>query len=197
MVGFDLFKYGFVPVSGDMVKGVKSYFNQKIDDFKQKQNQKTAFNPQNIDPVSYQNWLENILTGQLDYERNLEYMYKEQAFNALEAEKNRNWQEQMSNTAFQRQAQDLQQAGFNPALITGLSGASTPVGSSAVSTSKQSMGTGEAYSKLLSQLTFNQTEITKQVISSLGQIVSALGSEMIDGKNSMNLEIFRKTGWSK
>lgn len=71
------------------------------------------------------------LSGDLDYQRTLELQGMQQAFNASEAEKNRKWQEEMSNTAYQRQAVDLKSAGFNPALLLNASGASTPVGSNA------------------------------------------------------------------
>jgi len=48
-------------------------------------------------------------------------------FNAREASKNRAWQEQMSNTAYQRAAIDLEKAGLNRVLALG-SPASTPSG---------------------------------------------------------------------
>lgn len=61
------------------------------------------------------------------------------AFSASEAQKQRDWETEMSNTAYQRQVADMRAAGVNPAMaMSGSSGASTPSGSSASSVSPQS-----------------------------------------------------------
>lgn len=56
-------------------------------------------------------------------------------YNATEAKKQRDWEEKMSNTAYQRAVEDMQKAGINPAMLyqSGGQGASTPTGASAKS----------------------------------------------------------------
>ena len=56
---------------------------------------------------------------------------KNNKFNAEQAQLNRDWQERMSNTAYQRARKDMEAAGFNPILAAGGSPASSPSGSSA------------------------------------------------------------------
>lgn len=53
---------------------------------------------------------------------------KQNAFNAVEAEKQRKYETMMSNTAYQRQAADMAAAGLNPHLAGGQGGSSTPTG---------------------------------------------------------------------
>lgn len=56
-----------------------------------------------------------------------------QAYNSAEAQKNRDWQTDLSNTAHQREVADLEAAGLNTWLSAGGAGASTPTGAPATS----------------------------------------------------------------
>lgn len=73
------------------------------------------------------------LSGKTEATYQQNFLNQQMAFNREEAEKNREFQRQMSNTAYQRMAQDLVKAGFNPALAVASGGSSTPSGSLASS----------------------------------------------------------------
>ena len=69
-------------------------------------------------------------------------------FSADEAQKQREWEENMSNTAFQRQVADMRAAGVNPAMaMNGSGGASTPSSPAPSSVSPQS---GMSFNDLMS-----------------------------------------------
>lgn len=70
-------------------------------------------------------------------------MQAQQDFNAEQAKLNREWQEKMSNTSYQRAVKDMVAAGINPILAAQNGGASTPSGSSA----SAGMASGQAETK--------------------------------------------------
>lgn len=76
------------------------------------------------------------------------------AASSMEAEKNRQWMEHMSNTAYVRAMEDMRHAGLNPILAGSLGGASTPsgvmpnFGNPGASMQQAMQGVGESASKV-------------------------------------------------
>jgi hypothetical protein len=113
------------------------------------------------------------------------------AFNAQQAQLNRDYQTEMSNTAYQRQVQDMEKAGLNPMLayIKG-GGASSPSGSVATATvpQYQSPIQGMAQYKLTSAQAA-KTEAEKPKVEAETRLTNAQIEQVDKSVDKIKLEI--------
>lgn len=130
---------------------------------------------------SWTNWADTIqrnnaalnLAAQQQFDREQASAREAMAFEADQAQLNRDFQERMSNTAYQRARDDLEAAGFNPILAVSQGGASTPAGSTAsgfkASASKAEVDI-ETYRTVYSSIMNLITDSVSSAISTIGNV---------------------------
>lgn len=96
----------------------------------------------NAENIAREDFVRDLQAKYASYRMSMAQQSAQNEFNAVEAQKARDFEEMMSNTAYQRAVQDMKTAGINPVLAyaNGASVASTPSGSAA------SSGSGGSYS---------------------------------------------------
>lgn len=121
--------------AGTNIQQVNDWLKQAYAYQGQEAEMQGKYNSQSMLKQMGYNTLQAIMQGVYNHIENSVAMN----YNSTEALANREWQERMSNTSYQRAVEDMKKAGLNPILAFANGGASTP-GGSAGTISGASMG---------------------------------------------------------
>ena len=159
----------FVNNSAEKVEEVKNVVDKVADAVVDDATQEGGFIHNVGDTLTNQNQAENnklmmqAALAQMKYQT--QSAERAMQFEAQQAQLNRDFQERMSNTSYQRAVADIKKAGLNPALaITNLSPSSTPSGSSA-----------SGFAQAGSKADVDTSNYAPEMLAAIGQILSGAG----------------------
>lgn len=125
----------------------------------------------NAEQISREDFMRSEQQAQNAMYRDLAVMDIANDFNAKEAQKQRAFEERLSNTSYQRAVEDMKKAGINPIMALSNGGADVPTGSSA--SASPSRSTGGRYTPTNANTTGAITGIAGLFIG-LGKLFSGL-----------------------
>lgn len=160
-------RFGFDPTNNSMP------FNSALGAYDQLFPNNETYNPK----LNEMEIDENLLTGftdvDLDYLRQLYLTNVANEYNSNLYDKYLKYQLDLANSAYQRQAQDLEASGYNRALVLGHGGASSSISGPIDYQAVQSPNSGRDYSLKMSKEARKNTELT---IKKLKLVIDGINS---------------------
>nr|DAF72693.1 MAG TPA: Putative minor capsid protein [Microviridae sp.] len=192
--------------SGTNVPQVDDWLKQAYAYQGQESKTQQDYNGQSMLKQMGYNTLQSIMQGVYNHIENSTAMN----YNSAEALANRDWQERMSSTAYQRAVEDMKKAGLNPILAFSSGGASTP-GGSAGTISGASMGLASSSALGISRSSgfvpnayeseswsnsewYNAAQSWSQMLSETHMSPYGLAKALTGISNDTNKAIEKKTG---